>query len=207
MKKPTFIIILSVLLITLLTGAMLLISNLRPTEESGLNNNHHNATILGQDDPDSDSFSIKTLGDFSRIENHTHQYSIDLHNSWAAEVQKDALRIYSTTGPEEDKCLISTHVYTNQAPELKDEEIRTEHGRINLVVEDIESIGTGNYGGKILKEYENGKITAETVYITKNDRTYSFTSFYGVAHGGEALAEYQDCNFIFGELLDTFTIN
>lgn len=205
--KKTNILIFGIALIVLLGGVLFLIKKPRITNEAGIpNNNRQGVEVFGLNEPDIDSLSTKNLGLSSRVSNTTHGYAFDVSNSWTVEVQKDALRIYSAGESAENNCLISSYIYTDQAPELKSEEIRTSQGRINLIAEDIDSIGRGNYESKVLKEYKNGEIAAETVYIPKNNKTYSFTSFYGHTHDGEGVAEYEVCHPLFTELLSTLTI-
>lgn len=162
--------------------------------------------LLGADNPEADSVSIKTTRrQRSVISNESFSYSIEVPNSWRVETQHEAMKLYPQ-GEGVEQCLFNIVVYTDDFPEIKDREILTNHGRINTVVKDIQ---INNHQGKLATTYEDMKIGNEVIYLENNNYLYGLVSYYKDIHSdGEMItADYETCHQVFESLVKTFSFN
>lgn len=202
MKKKFFWLL---VIFVALVGIVLLLS--KTSFITAINDRSSELEVLGSDEEGIDSITIKEKGGVSEVRNSTHDYSIEIPNEWKLEVLADSFKIY---GPEPNRCLINTYIYTNNPPIIKNEEVRTDHGRITTIVENIENVGADNLQARMLRRYENGKISEETVFVSANDKVYSISSSYGKIKDDRHdhhETNYDICGDLFVEVLESLHIN
>jgi len=208
MQKQIIIVLFVTITLALLSGVVFLLikDDQEVVQEAPLEENDWQ--ILGHDFPGVDTVSARDDGERVQLKNETHGYSVSFPNAWRAETQRNAMKFYPEGERGEGGCLINVHIFDPFERHPSGEEFIQEEGKlIRSWVEDIEGVGVGNYSGWLVRNYHDGEIISEGVYIPKNDRVFAFFSAYGQVKGAEEPAPYRICRPLFEDFLSTLTIH
>lgn len=211
MKKQTIVLFLVLGLVVLL-GVVFIIFRNNVQQPPPVEERTQAGEILGQDDPDADTVSVRDGGGVRTVTNETHTYSVSFPITWDVGTQRNIMRFYPEGAPGESDCFITSYVFDQ--PDIPFEEetyqmyIGEERGPlVRVTIESMENIGTGNYSGFLMTEFSDDKVKIETVMIQKNNKVYTFSSTYGQIKGRLEMPHHSICRPIFERFLETLTIH